>query len=1170
MPYGGKMKTYSFVGKFILIATLIIFAHSHVSDAAEIDDIKQAIKDKHAKWLADTNKIHKLTKEQRKRRAGLTMPDLSSAVGSGLSANATGQTNTSNLLTAPSGGFDWRSTGGTNYITPIKDQGDCGSCWAFASTAALESYTLIHGSYLNDLNLSEQILLSCSGAGTCNGGYINGAADFIELTGVGNDSLAPYKAIDQACSAIDPVWKATADKIVGWKWITYGAGDVAALKNAVLTYGPVVVSMRVYDDFFAYQSGIYSYTGGGYAGGHAVTVVGYSDDQSVPGGGYFIVKNSWGTGWGEPFGTDSGGYFRIAYGETATVVKFAANTIAYDTVLPTSCTYSIGSQNSVAPSYAGYGDFDIITSLAACKWTLKTDAPWLFLLNTSFNGTTLVTYMVPTNSGAGRTATVTMYDQNGNRVGATTLNQPAVSTPFVPPSAQLTVASAVNSLTIPLKYIPLPGSSPLSGRKVTSTPATPTTWDTTSPTGFTVAAPGTYTLYAWAQDMGGIVSKPTAYTVIVDKSVPVITRFSVSAGPNGTVLINELTATDNGAIGGYQVTTTPTVPTTWNATPPASLSTATSGTITVYAWVKDSAGNVSAPTSVTVTVDAAVPSLTSFVVPTTVYDLNIPITSFKATDNMGVTGYLITTTSTRPAAADARWTAAAPTVFTVPATGRYTLYGWAKDAAGNVSYSWLAGVTVNVPRPIVGSVAFGTPYAVYGTGSVLPTTVVPTTVTASGTVPAVAAYISTSAVIPPATAPGWSALSATVTYPAGSSSGTKQVYVWLKDAGGTLSAMYTGTVTIDASPPVVTGLTVPASYNSLVVPIMLCTATDDVGVAGYKITQSTTRPAAADAGWTATPPTSYTVASTGLQQLFGWAKDATGNVSVSGKQALVSVTNTKPMVIGFTLGLQPTTYSISISKFTSNGATGSGYYLITETSTTPSATNTAWSAAPPASYSFPFGTSGSKTLYAWVKDTSGTISPSLSATCVLDSQAPTVSGFVTPSIAPTTTVPITSITAKDNIGVTGYLITQNFTKPSITDPGWTSTVPASFTVAGNSFQLMYAWARDAAGNISSTWSATTYVDNTPPTMLPLFVSSTAKGTTVAVQLMSAIDDWSGVKAYLITESAAAPLATDPRWSATAPTSYTTTSLGTKTLYGWAVDKMGNVAVKPSSSVVKFQ
>jgi C1A family cysteine protease len=76
------------------------------------------------------------------------------------------------------------------------------------------------------------------------------------------------------------------------------------MKSAIANYGPIVVTLAVYDDFYWYGGGVYHHTWGGLVGLHAVLAVGYNDV-----GGYFIVKNSWGTGWG------AGGYFKISYDE---------------------------------------------------------------------------------------------------------------------------------------------------------------------------------------------------------------------------------------------------------------------------------------------------------------------------------------------------------------------------------------------------------------------------------------------------------------------------------------------------------------------------------------------------------------------------------------------------------------------------------------------------------------------------------------------------------------------------------------------------------------------------------------------------------------------------------------------------------------------------------------
>jgi len=272
----------------------------------EINTINAAIKQSGAQWQAGETSMSRLSKEERAHRVGYNFEKFKAK-----------PLVTSKAYTATSipSSVDWRDMNGQNFVTPVRDQGQCGSCWAFSMTAGLEAYTLIKNNTPGqDLDLSEQVLISCSGIGSCDGGTIN--PDYLQSTGLPAESAYPYTATDGTCSDAQQGWQNNTYKIDGWGSIDQTA---TALKQAIATYGPIPAAFEVYSDFMNYKSGVYSYTSGTLEGGHAIFVVGYNDS-----GKYFIVKNSWGTGWGED------GFFRIAYSQvTSSKVKFGMSAVAY-------------------------------------------------------------------------------------------------------------------------------------------------------------------------------------------------------------------------------------------------------------------------------------------------------------------------------------------------------------------------------------------------------------------------------------------------------------------------------------------------------------------------------------------------------------------------------------------------------------------------------------------------------------------------------------------------------------------------------------------------------------------------------------------------------------------------------------------------------------------------
>lgn len=201
------------------------------------------------------------------------------------------------------------------YDTPVRSQGSCGSCWAFATVAMIEN--LANRANLSiDNNFAEQVLVSCLYDGNgCSGGWYWTAFDYIKKNGIPHENCYPYAANNGNCgdTCANPNFKARINSFTPAYGLWGGSNfNVDDLKGA-LQEGPLCVAMYVPTSFHSYRGGVYKYAGGDYSWGHAVFLVGYDDAQRC-----FNVKNSWGTYWGE------GGYFRISYDDVTSAVKFGS------------------------------------------------------------------------------------------------------------------------------------------------------------------------------------------------------------------------------------------------------------------------------------------------------------------------------------------------------------------------------------------------------------------------------------------------------------------------------------------------------------------------------------------------------------------------------------------------------------------------------------------------------------------------------------------------------------------------------------------------------------------------------------------------------------------------------------------------------------------------------
>jgi type II secretory pathway pseudopilin PulG len=258
---------------------------------------------------------------------------------------------------------------------------------------------------------------------------------------------------------------------------------------------------------------------------------------------------------------------------------------------------------------------------------------------------------------------------------------------------------------------------------------------------------------------------------------------------------------------------------------------------------------------------------------------------------------------------------------------------------------------------------------------------------------------------------------------------------------------------------------------------------------------------------------------------------------------------------------------VSINTFTATS--GVAGFFLSESSSTPSVNDNSWTGTAPASYTF--STAGSKTLYAWVKNVAGTVSDSASDSVTItlpDTTAPIVTVFTIPSTSSSLTVSSITLTASDAVGVTGYLITESASTPNINDSDWTSSATTTFVFASEGTKTLYAWAKDAAGNISASASDSVIVtlpDITAPVVDTFTTVATSSSLTITITAFTA-SDTIGVTGYLLTESATSPLVGDAGWTGSAPTSYIFTTEGNKTLYSWVKDAAGNISDSASDTV----
>jgi C1A family cysteine protease len=264
---------------------------------ANVDLVEEHNADPHKTFTMGLNKFADMTRHEfAQRMLGYQMPPPPKGIArSTFHAKAGVKLPTS---------FDWRPLGA---VTVVKDQEQCGSCWAFSTCAAIEGAYITSKHGTNATSFAPQMLVDCDKTDDgCNGGLMDDAFKWVETNGICNWNAYPYTGQDGTCKKCTPVTKIS-------KYTDIAKTD-AALAQA-LQGQPIAIAVDA-EPWQFYTGGVFTKSCGQTLD-HGVLLVGYGVDPKA--GEFWIIKNSWGTSWGEA------GYIRLARGKNQCGIQNAAS-----------------------------------------------------------------------------------------------------------------------------------------------------------------------------------------------------------------------------------------------------------------------------------------------------------------------------------------------------------------------------------------------------------------------------------------------------------------------------------------------------------------------------------------------------------------------------------------------------------------------------------------------------------------------------------------------------------------------------------------------------------------------------------------------------------------------------------------------------------------------------
>jgi len=716
-------------------------------------------------------------------------------------------------------------------------------------------------------------------------------------------------------------------------------------------------------------------------------------------------------------------------------------------------------------------------------------------------------------------------------------------------------------------------------------------------------------LFIWYKDdVGNVSSSSSVYVTQITQD---------NASPQGSVIINNpinvsseiivnLSATDKKCgVTGYFISENSTLPSSTDSNwIEVSISENYSNDILykfdnltalnkLNVWYKDNSRNISNVSKAYYELGILIDNNSSYT-----NSKNISISLGKY-DNSSVVGYYLSDNSTTPSENTSGWVnvdqktefISAVTKDVGSEDGIKNFYVWYKNSNGEISSKFEDSIIYDQTAPL-GNITINS------NDAITKNRIVTLNISSSDAFGVSAYYISETSNNPEINASGWVNLSAgsdytdniSFTLSAGTSSPTtKTIYIWFKDHANNISNSISDSITLDAADT--SAPTGSVDYSSSCGGTLTLTATDNIGVSGYYISNSSQMPMATDSGWIGVNETTnlsknisaYSYST--YTNYYLWYKDSSGNLSTR-TNIYISSKNTdysNPSISSLYVSDNGNYSENVIVSITATDNCGiNAYYLSTDSSPPSSPSSSSWISVDQTKnlsieVEFNFNSvSSDNYVYAWVKDTSNRKSSYLSSIYRVPIMINSGADYTN-----LTSVSI-SLAKDDSSYITGYYLSESSSAPPISSSGWLTvsnttsfnkTISHSFSNSPGT-KTIYAWFRNALGVVSSSYSDSIIYETTAPTGSLIINSADNTTKNYLVNMKLTASDQYGVTGYYLSETNSKPSYNSSGWNPITSSKNFSDNVsfslnvgnGIKTVYAWFKDDANNVSDNISDNI----